>query len=105
MNDILGPQSTERIVLPSEREISIAKATPLFRKWSGEVPDDTFNGKPLLELNGEMVFAELAILRSFQRAGWDGRWIDSYHKRYLTKYWPITVSEPLPAQQESILNR
>jgi hypothetical protein len=104
MTDVLKPQSSERIVLPSGREITIAKATPLFRKWAGEMPDDTFNRKPLLDLNGEMVFAELAILRSFQQAGWDGRWIDSFHQRFLTGYWP-PVSEPLPVQQQSILDR
>lgn len=51
-----------------------------------------------------MVFAELAILRSFKQAGWDGRWIDSYHQRYLTEYWPTPVSEPLPIQRQSILD-
>jgi hypothetical protein len=105
MRDILESQSSQRIVLPSGREITIAKAAPLFRKWAGEMPRDTFNRKPLLNLNGEMVFAELAILRSFQQNGWDGRWIDSYHRRYLTKYWPTAVSEPLPAEQQSILDR
>jgi hypothetical protein len=105
MNEILNPQSSELITLPSGREITIAKAAPLFRKWTGEMPSDTFNHKPLLELNGEMVFAELAILRSFQQAGWDGRWIDSYRQRYLTKYWPMPVNEPLPAQQQSVLDR
>jgi hypothetical protein len=32
------------------------------------MPHDTFNGKPLLEFNSEIVFAELAILRSLQQA-------------------------------------
>jgi hypothetical protein len=105
MHEILKPQSSQRIVLPSGREITVAKATPSFRKWSREMPSDTFNGKPPLEFNNEMVFAELAILRSFQQAGWDGRWIDSYHQRYLTKYWPTPVSEPLPAKRQSILER
>jgi hypothetical protein len=35
----------------------------------------------------------------------DGRWIESYHHRYLTKYWPTAISEPLPAKQQSILDR
>ncbi len=105
MNDVLEPQSIQQIELPSGREITIAKATPVFRKWAGEIPVDTFNGKPLLELNGEMVFAELAILRSFQQAGWDGRWIDSFHQRFLTQYWPTPVSEPLPAKAQSVLDR
>lgn len=104
MNEVLKPQFPERIALFSGREITVAKAMPLFRKWAGSVPDDTFNGKPLLELNGEMVFAELAILRSFQGAGWDGRWIDSFHQRHLIGYWPTPISEPLPKKQQSILD-
>src|ERR1700689_5343412 len=105
MNEILKPLCSQRIFFPSGREITVAKATPLFRKWTREMPRDTFNGKPLLEFNGEMVFAELAILRTFQQVGWDGRWIDSYHQRYLTEYWPTPVSKPLPAKQQSILDR
>ena len=77
MNEILKPLSSQRIVLSSGREITVAKATPSFRRWAREMPRDTFNGKPLLEFNGEMVFAVLSILRSFQQAGWDGRWIDT----------------------------
>ena len=69
------------------------------------MPGDTFNRKPLLDLNGEMAFAEIAILRSFQEAGWDGRWVDSFRQRFLTKYWPTAVSEPLPAKQQAILDR
>jgi hypothetical protein len=105
MSEILKPQSTERIELLSGRKVTLSKATLLFRKWAGETPPDTFNGKPLIELNGEMVFAELAILRSFQQAGWDGRWIDSFHHRYLTNYWPVPVSEPLPAKQQLVFDR
>jgi hypothetical protein len=84
--------------------MTVAKAKPPFRKWSREMPRDTLNGKPLLEFHSEMVFEELAILRTFQQAGWGGRWIDSFHQRYLTKYWPMSVSEPLPAKQQSILD-
>ena len=32
--------------------MTVAKATPLLRKWAREMPRDTFNGKPLLEFNG-----------------------------------------------------
>jgi hypothetical protein len=32
-------------------------------------PTDTYNGKAVLDFEGEMVFAELAILRAFERKG------------------------------------
>jgi hypothetical protein len=68
------------------------------------MPSDTFGGKPVLELNGEMVFAELAILRIFQQAGWEGRWIDSYRHRFLTGYWPEPITHELPDAQKSIFD-
>jgi hypothetical protein len=105
MIDLLKPNSLLRIELPSGRIVELPKVTPLFRKWAGEMPFDTFNRKPVLELNGKMVFAELAILSIFKQAGWDGRWIDSYHRRYLTEYWPKPVSEPLQAKQQDLLDR
>jgi len=69
--DALEPQGTQKIILPNEKEVEIARAEPVFVRWAGETPSDTFGGKPVLELDGEMVFAELAILRIFERAGWD----------------------------------
>lgn len=41
----------------------------------------TFGGKPLLEHDGEVCFAELVVLRLFQAADWDGRWIETYPPR------------------------
>lgn len=44
---------------------------PRFRKWTGKPSHDTYNGKPVLEFNGEPAFAELVILRTFEEAGWE----------------------------------
>jgi hypothetical protein len=63
----LKPQANHKVVLPSGKEVEIAKATPVFSRWTGAMPSDTFGGKPVLELNGEMVFAELAICASLSR--------------------------------------
>jgi 5-methylcytosine-specific restriction endonuclease McrA len=81
----------------------VPKATPFFRKWTGTVPENTYNNKPVLDFDGEMVFAELAILRAFERAGWEGRWIDSYRNRYRIGYWGENVTKELPAEQRAIL--
>jgi hypothetical protein len=82
--------------------VELAKAMPLFRRWSGAMPLDTYNRKPVLHVNGEMVFAELAILRLFQQAGWEGRWVDSYRNRFLTGYWPEPSVEELPTPHRDV---
>jgi len=102
--ELLKPQSSQPILLPSGREIQLPKATPIFRRWRGDMPADTFNHKPVLDFDGEMVFAELAILRIFQKAGWRGRWIDSYRHKYRVGYWGENVTEPLPPKQFAILD-
>jgi hypothetical protein len=101
---LLAPTSTELTILPFGREVKIPKTTPLFRRWISQMPADSFGHMPVLELNGKMVFAELAILRIFQEAGWSGRWVDSFHRRYLTEYWPKPVSEGLPEKQQTLLD-
>ncbi|MGH8013443.1 MAG: VRR-NUC domain-containing protein, partial [Candidatus Binataceae bacterium] len=102
--ELLKPHETQKIALQNGKEVEIAKAAPVFSRWAGEMPSDTYGGKPVLELNGEMVFAELAILRLFQQAGWEGRWIDSYRNRFLTGYWPEPCTEELPAPQKVTLD-
>ena len=71
--DLLNPQAT--FIHPSIPDVHIPKATPLLHKW-------TANPRIMiianLEYCGEMVFAEIAILRCFQQEGWDGRRIDNF---------------------------
>lgn len=100
--DLLKPESEQRIVLPSGLEVELPKTSPLFRKWTDPLPADTYNKKPVLEFNGEMVFAELAILRIFERDGWEGRWIDSFSNKYRIGYWGEDTTKDLPARQTAI---
>jgi hypothetical protein len=81
--ELLTPVSTLRIDLPSRKSVEIPKATLVFRKWGGEPPKDTYNGKPVLDFGGKPAFAELVILGMLEQAGWEGRWIDSYKNRTL----------------------
>jgi hypothetical protein len=41
----------------------------------------TYRSKPLLVVNGEVLFGELAILRYLQMDGWNGVWVDTFHSR------------------------
>ncbi|HXM34248.1 MAG TPA: hypothetical protein VN920_03600 [Pyrinomonadaceae bacterium] len=99
------PRSIEQIVPPSRGKVMVPKATPRFRPWPPDaLPEDRYR-KCVLDFEGEMTFAELATLRIFQNSGWQGRWIDSYGRRYLTSYWPRPVNQPLAPEQQEILDR
>jgi hypothetical protein len=80
----LIPEATENLYLPSGTLVGIPKAQPRFRKWQGEFAGDTYGHKPLFDLDGEPMFAELAILRLFQKDGWDRVWVDTFRKKYRT---------------------
>ena len=82
----LMPEMVENLHLPSGLDVQIPKAAPVFRPWSGEFTGDTYGNKPLLDIDGVPMFAELAILRLFQRDGWNGVWVDTFRKKYRTSW-------------------
>lgn len=82
----LIPQTVEELSLPSGTRVSIPKAEPVFKKWEGEFVEDTYGNKPLIDIDAEPMFAELAILRLFQKDGWDGVWVDTFRKKYRTSW-------------------
>lgn len=48
----------------------------------------TYRSKPLVVVNGDVLFGELAILRYLQMDGWDGVWVDTFHGRGRKKvFW------------------
>jgi hypothetical protein len=60
--------------------VQVALSSPVFPKWPSTQPrpTDTKGGKPLVDLDGEVTFAELALLTILMRDGWEGRWVDNY---------------------------
>lgn len=42
----------------------------------------TYSIKPLVKSGGICVFPELAILEYFRGKGYEGLWVDAFHKRY-----------------------
>lgn len=82
----LTPAATEEILLPVGGRMSILKAHPRFERWTGEPLEDTYGNKPIVDVDGEPMFAELAILRYFQKDGWDGVWVDTFRKKYRTSW-------------------
>jgi hypothetical protein len=82
----LMPETVENLHLPSGLDVQIPKTAPVFRPWSGEFTGDTYGSKPLLDIDGTPMFAELAILRLFQKDEWNGVWVDTFRKRYRTSW-------------------
>ena len=79
--EALRPLSRERVVLPSGETVLVPKSTPRFQKWTnamGPTPEDSYNGKQFLNVDGEPKFAELAIRKIFVDAGWDAVWVDAF---------------------------
>ena len=84
--ELLSPVTTETLYLPSGTLVRLPKAEPRFLAWQGEFTGDTYGNKPLLDIDGEPMFAELSILRLFQKDGWDGVWVDTFRKKYRTAW-------------------
>lgn len=48
----------------------------------------TYRSKPMVVVNNEHLFGELAILRYLQMDGWDGVWVDTFHGKGKKKvFW------------------
>lgn len=103
------PARTERIILPSGTPVDVQVSNPKFRAWAGEPVSNTFGGKPLLDVNGEPAFAELAILDLFIKEGWSGRWVETYGASTMRPYYFTSwldrrlkdqIHDPLPTDRD-----
>jgi hypothetical protein len=100
-SSILSPQSRagtsfERLMLPSGRIVDVPKATISFSLWRGEQPARRHGKKPVVDFEGRMAFAELAILWSLQKLGWNGVWVDGSRPKFLADYCndpPVELTE------------
>ncbi len=78
--ELFQPTETEYFNIQGQA-INISKCTVTFDKWAGESVKETFGGKPILNFNGHPMFAELAIMLTFQNDGWETRWVETYGKK------------------------
>jgi hypothetical protein len=101
---LLQPNSIEFFIFNSNQTVEIPKVKITFDKWAGTPFEDTYNNKPVLDFNGEPVFAELAILRIFQSEGWNGVWVDTYRRKYRNGYWDENSLVQLPPAKQLLLN-
>jgi hypothetical protein len=90
---------TELLVSKNGRAIPIDKYLFRFQRWPQPHDFDTYGGKPLLNLNGEPLFAELVLLRLLERQGYKGVWVDTFR----TKFWQGLPGLAAPVVPELII--
>jgi hypothetical protein len=84
---------TEIFKIPNANTIAVAKYHFIFPEWQTENTFDNYNGKSILNCDGEPVFAELFILRLLERQGFEGVWVDTYRNKFWKKF--PSLSEPV----------
>jgi hypothetical protein len=70
------------LALPSGKNVSVRTQFLRFNAWRGKPVTDTYGGKTILNIGGEPLFAELAVLRMLEKEGFEGVWVDTFGKRF-----------------------
>ena len=93
----------ELFSLSSGASVLIQKYCLTFIPWKGAPIPNTYNGKAVIDWNGESLFAELAVLRLFQSHGWEGVWVDSYRRKYRIGLPDVAGPVELPEKQKQLI--
>src|SRR2546429_443447 len=102
--------TTKRRVLPSGRTVSIPAlvihfpphdpdrlppGTPYYQRAGTQLPG-SYLTKPLVVVDSQPLFGELAIARCLERDGWEAVWLDSYHSKKERLFWRDLPDRSLP---------
>lgn len=90
---------TKGIVELQTLRIAFPNASPK-RLPEGKLPR-SYSSKPLVSVNGDAMFGELAIVRWLERDDWEGVWVDTFHGGKFWRAMPhksSPVKLPAPAQ-------
>jgi hypothetical protein len=82
----------------------VQKYFQYFNEWDGAPIPNTYNGKAVVDWNGEPLFAELAVLRLFELHGWSGVWVDSYRKKYRVGLPDVVEPVEIPEEKMKLLD-
>ena len=86
----LRAAGSEALRLPSGRSLILARARLELPAWRG-APVYSFGHKSVLELDGEPLYPELAVLRLLERAGWRGAWVNAQRREFRTGLPNVTA--------------
>ena len=67
--------------------------------------DRAYSAKPLVLVEKQAVFPELAVLAFFRRKGWDGAWVDASHRKFFDKMPNQSKGISLGAHANQVLAR
>ena len=74
-----------------------------------EIVSWTYRTKPLVVIDDEHLFGELAILRVLKKDGWDGVWVDTFHgggrSKVLWSDMPPLGNGKLPVHAEGLYDK
>lgn len=101
--DLLIPSSVQPFTFFPNLKVLIPKVNLVFKRFADMPFEITYNKKPVIDFNGERVFAEIAILRIFQNDGWDGVWVDSSRRKYRIGYWTENAIVKLQEDKQKLL--
>lgn len=87
--DSFNSKSFEVIEFEGRKNI-ILKYNLTFNGWKGNAIQNSFGGKLLVDVNGKVSFAELAIVDYLRKDGWNARWIGTFGRPRMD---PVMLTE------------
>jgi hypothetical protein len=85
--ELVGGDELE-CVLPTGRQVQVRTFRAGFRPCA-ERPtislDRAYSARPLVLVDKQATFPEIALLGLFRRNGWQGAWVDQHHHKYFDK--------------------
>lgn len=97
-NDQGTAPSTKAFTLPSGEVVHVNKMEAQFLPRTGAPISDTYGNKAVLDVDGQPLFAELAILRMLEKQGWHCVWVDTYRRNFRRAMPPNSEELPPPAK-------
>jgi hypothetical protein len=74
--------------LGSGRQVSVRRYRAQLHECAEKPPiglDRAYSARPLVLVDKQLAFPEIAILSFFKKMGWDGAWVDSQHRKFFDR--------------------
>ena len=96
------------VLLPGGKEVAVRRYRAQLHGCP-EKPaislDRAYSAKPLVLVEKQAVFPELAVLAFFRRKGWEGAWVDASHRKFFDKMPNQSKGISLGAHASQVLAR
>lgn len=101
------PTGHESFLLPEGEAVGVPVYRPHFDAATERIrfDNDLYDIKPQLVLEGEVLLAELLIVRQLERSGWEAVWIDNFKNKHWRELPVHGAPTLLPEHLEAMLRR